>query len=292
MTQTNTSVVELLNRFVLWAEAQPDVRTLLVIGSRARADHPADVWSDVDLIVAVTDPQPYLQTTDWLKAIGNVWVSHVEPTLGGMSERRVLFEGGYDFDLVFVPDNLSGRLLQTPDIAGVIKRGIRILVDKDRVMSRITLPVGGRRPYQPPTQAQFTTLVNDFWYHAVWATKKLRRGELWMAIMACDSYMKNLLLQMLEWHTHAVSPSNNDTWFSGRFVEQWADANAVAALGEAFAHYTPQDIARALLATMALFRRVATETAAQLTYPYPYQADTDVSLWVEATLADLIPPAP
>jgi aminoglycoside 6-adenylyltransferase len=164
---------------------------------------------------------------------------------------------------------------------------VRILVDKDRIMSRITLPVGGRAPYQPPTQAQFTNLVNDFWYHAVWTAKKLRRGELWTAIMCCDTYMKNLLARILEWHTHAVSPSNDDTWFNGRFIEEWADADAISQMHEAFAHYTQEDVARALLATMALFRRIATETAAQLTYSYPHQADADVSLWVEATLRDL-----
>ncbi len=287
MPPSNTSVVELLNRFVLWAEAQGDIRALLLIGSRARKDQPADAWSDVDLIVAAQNPQPYLEHTTWLEDIGHVWVTHVEPTLAGATERRVLFEGGVDFDLVFVAESMFSRLLQNDDVAQIVRRGIRILVDKDRVMSRITLPIGLRTPYQPPTQSQFTNLVNDFWYHTGWTAKKLRRGELWTACMSCDGYMKDLLLRMLEWHTHAVSPSNHDTWFNGRFIEQWADSKAIAEMSAAFAHYDDADIRRALLASMDLFRRVASETAAQLTYPYPYEGDTDVTHWVERLLSEV-----
>lgn len=285
MTQASTSVVELLNRFVLWAEGQTDIRAVIVIGSRARTDQPADVWSDVDLIISAYNPQPYLEYSEWLKSIGNVWVTHIEPTLAqGVSERRVLFEGGFDFDLVFIPDNQINRLLQNAEIAQIIRRGIRILVDKDRIMSRITLPIGLQSPYVPPTEAQFSNLVNDFWYHAAWTAKKLRRGELYSALMSSDTYMKNLLMQMLEWHTHAVSPDNPDTWYGGRYVEQWADPRLLAQMRDAFAHYEQGDIQRGLLTTMDLFRRAATETATQLTYPYPFQADANITHWVEGIL--------
>ena len=287
MTQTSTSVLELLNRFVLWAEDQADIRTVLMIGSRARVDYPADQWSDIDLILSAQNPQPYLEYTEWLKNIGHVWVTHVEPSLAGVSERRVLFEDGFDFDLIFIPENMMSRLLQHEEVARIVRRGVRILVDKDRIMSRITLPLGARPSYEPPTQAQFTNLVNDFWYHTAWTAKKLRRGELWTALMSNNSYMKDLLVRMLEWHTHAVSSENYDTWYAGRFVEQWAALPALEQLGEAFAHYDPTDLKRALLSSIDLFRRVATETAAQLTYTYPYEGDTDVSQWVEALLEEV-----
>lgn len=287
MFQSNTPVVEILNRIVLWAEAQPDVRLVLLIGSRARVDQPADAWSDVDMIVTTHNPQLYFQSTDWLNVIGDVWLTHVEKTLGGVSERRVLFAGGHDFDFVFIADGQLNRLIQSPETAAVIKRGQRVLVDKDRVMTRITLPLSGRPPYEPPTQAEFTNLVNDFWYHAVWTAKKLRRGELWTALQCCDGYMKQRLVRMLEWHTHAISSGNHDTWFNGRFVEQWADPKLLPQMREAFAHYTEQDTARALQATMDLFRLVATETAVQLSYEYPEKSDAAVAAWVRAALVEM-----
>jgi len=40
-----------------------------------------------------------------------------------------------------------------------------------------------------------------------------------------------------------VKKLSADTWMSGRFLEEWADARAVAALPEIFAHYAVQWIA-------------------------------------------------
>lgn len=285
MTLVTYTAQQLLNRFVAWAETNPDIRTVLLIGSYARMDHPADQWSDLDLLITVTDAPRYLSHTDWLEDLGTLWSTHLEATpIGDVMERRALFEGAIDVDFIFVPQDAISRLVQTTEIAAILRRGVRALIDKDRMMSRITLPLGRHIAYQPPTQAEFLNVVNDFWFHAVWTTKKLRRGELWTARLSLDSYMKHLLLKMLEWHTHAVSPHNHDTWFNGRFVEEWADPRALEDLRHAFAYYDPDDVARALGATMDLFRALATETAAQFTYPYPFGTDAQITAWVADNL--------
>jgi aminoglycoside 6-adenylyltransferase len=82
-------------------------------------------------------------------------------------------------------------------------------------------------------------------------------------------YLKELLRRMLEWHARAVNGPDHDTWMRGRFLEEWADPRAVAQLPEVFAHYDRQDIARALRATMELFRWLAVETAQRWGYLYP-----------------------
>ena len=138
-------------------------------------------------------------------------------------------------------------------------------------MARLTVPAE-TVPARAPTEAQFLEAVNDFWYHAVWSAKKLRRGELWVAKSCCDSYMKALLLRTLGWHARAVR-SATDTWHGGRFVERWADPAALASLRDAYARYAAADVGRALLATMDLFRRLATEAATALGLSYPADAD-------------------
>ena len=59
---------QLENRIIAWAESQPDIRAILVIGSRARRDLPADEWSDLDLMVFATDSERYLANGDWLSS--------------------------------------------------------------------------------------------------------------------------------------------------------------------------------------------------------------------------------
>ncbi len=55
----------------------------------------------------------------------------------------------------------------------------------------------------------------------------------------------------------------------GRFLEEWADPRAVAELPRAFAHYDSDDVWRALLVTMDLFRWASLETAERLHFTYP-----------------------
>jgi aminoglycoside 6-adenylyltransferase len=97
--------------------------------------------------------------------------------------------------------------------------------------------------------------------------------------------MKTLLLRMAEWHAWAAHGLEYDTWSDGRFLEEWADPRVVEGLRPTFARYDAGDARRALLATMDLFRWLATETAERLGYPYPAEADAHVTGWVSRCFA-------
>ncbi len=114
-----------------------------------------------------------------------------------------------------------------------------------------------------PVQLELTELASDFWYHALWTAKKLRRGEVYTAIGCLDGYLKARLVTLLEWHARALDPSV-DTWHGGRFLERWADPGALSALESAYAHYDVRDVARALWATIDLWQGLEEETASQL----------------------------
>lgn len=300
MQQITHAYEQLIARFVAWADAQTDVRAALIVGSRAREDRPADEWSDLDVILVVAEPERYLDRTDWLENIGTPWVTFIERTgTGDEKEHRVLFKGGLDVDFIPLPAKKwqpLSRLLQarkrfphilsllprslsreiTQGIAAfsdVARRGVKVLVDKDGIAESLLSAVTAAPATTPPTRDAFLNLVNDFWYHAVWTAKKLRRGELWTAKGCSDSYMKWRLLRMVEWHARAKNSSAHDTWHGGRFLEKWADPRIVEGLRDAFAHYDEADLWRGLLATMDLFRWAAVETAELLGYAYPSLAD-------------------
>ncbi len=289
MDLMTTAYKQLLDRFVAWAQTQPDIRAAIVLGSQARLDRPADQWSDLDLLVITTEPDRLLARTDWLEHLGTLYLTFLEPTaVGGMTERRALFEGGLDVDFTPAPVELARQFAAhgwPPEIVGVIRRGMRFVLDKDGLAASLSMPSGEPPAPQPPTQDKFLNLVNDFWYHAVWMAKKLRRGELWTAKLCCDSYMKRLLLTMIEWHASAASGWSADTWHNGRFLEQWADPRAIDGLRGAFARYDAADVRHALFASMDLFRWLATEAAERLGYPYPTSAEKQVTVLVRNYLS-------
>jgi aminoglycoside 6-adenylyltransferase len=114
-----------------------------------------------------------------------------------------------------------------------------------------------------PDAAAFDELTSDFWYHALWIARKLRRGEVYTAVGGLARLLLSNLVTLLRWHATSVDPSL-DTWHGTRFVERWADPGALAALETAFPHYAVRDVAHALWETIDVFQGLEEETARRL----------------------------
>jgi aminoglycoside 6-adenylyltransferase len=262
-------VIELEGLIVDWGGQENNVRAIALVGSRARSDTPADEWSDYDVVVFARDAAALLVREDWIGEFGEPRLTFVEPTaVGDQRERRVLYEDGTDVDFAVVPS----ELLEHPAVAHVASRGIRVLLDKDGELTARLADLPEPAPPALPDETALGDLVSDFLYHAVWAAKKLRRGEVFTAKRCVDSYMENVLLRVLEWRTRAENPTV-DTWHAGRFLERWADPVELAEFAGTFARYDAADVRRALFASMDFFRRHAQETARLLELTYPSEAD-------------------
>lgn len=295
-TQIAAQYNQLIERFTTWAEHVSDIRAAIVVGSRARADTPADEWADLDIIMVTTNPEHYLSTPDWIQNSGTPLLTFLEPTAtGGETERRVLFEGMLDVDFSIISYERCRQLLKEipPDmvapLADTFGRGIRILLDKDEMIPQLLSRIPSDKPVSPspPEKQEFYQVVSDFLYHAVWTAKHLRRGELWWAKGGCDSHMKGCLLTMVEWHARARYGQDHDTWFRGRFLEKWAHPRVVKGLKDVFAYYNEKDVKRALLVTMDLFSWIAAETAEMLGFPYLDKTDETVTEWVRTCLSKM-----
>jgi aminoglycoside 6-adenylyltransferase len=267
----------LLERIVSWVEADAGVQACLLLGSRARSDRGADEWSDTDLILVADDPDGLLADPVWPAQFGTVAITFLEETMLSLRERRVLYADGTDLDVVPMSRERMLSHLDDPHALLALGRGHQVLVDKIGIFAALDDRIARAKATAAsapgePEPSEFTNLVNDFWYHAVWTARKLRRGELWVARSCVDGHMKGLLLQVIEWQTDLTAAST-DHWFDGRFLEQWAEPSTLTALRDSFAHYDPDDVARALAATMDLFRRHASDLAVRLELPYPADAD-------------------
>jgi len=290
MTSDESRYDAMLKRLVEWAERQPEIRAMVVVGSRASSLRPADEWSDIDLVLAVRDPQTYLTDAAWLSVLGDPMLTCVA-TLEGQTFRAAWFEGEAKFDFIIVASGsmraaaLLMRLIarwpalrpllplgasqQLATFSDTIGKGMRVLVDKDRWVSRLQRARIQRPIRVAPTEAEFSNAVSGFWSWALWTSKILQRGELWRAKRSCDHEMKEMLLQMLDWHARSIAGWDCETWYLGRFLEEWVDPRAKLALSGVFARYEEDDLWRALAATCELYSWVARETAERSNFTYP-----------------------
>ncbi len=269
-----SSVEGFLAHVAEWALDEPDVRAALLVGSQARSELPADEWSDVDVALFVDDPPRLAGDVAWVSAFGTPELTFVEGTaVGGELERRVLYADGLEVDFALFPTAAAAALLADPRAATVPARGYRVLHDEVGLAEALA-QAGEAAPDPRPDPRE---LVADFWYHVLWAAKKLRRGEAVNARNTLEGRLKRLLLELAREHARRRNPSV-DTWHADRFAERWADPRAVAAIWHVTAS-GPEELP-------AAFRRlcdVFDELAAELLQPDPGAAAA------RARLAVLLP---
>ncbi len=269
----------LLARIVAWAEGDSNVRALIMTGSRARGDGRVDEFSDLDIEIIADDPEPLMRDDGWWRAFGRVLV-HLPTIIRPRHETRLVFyEGGMKVDFSICGRERVGVMVESHALTRLYERGYRVLLDKDGMTGRLPAATGSFMPNELPAQAAFAAVVEEFWFEAAHIPRYILRGELWV-VKFRDWTMKQLLLKMLEWHAIARSEQPVDVWHIGTHMQDWVDEATRAEMRTSFGAFDAGSSWRALLATMALFRRLAPETAAALELRYPAEADDGVSGYI------------
>lgn len=257
---------DIKKRLIECVNEDSDVKAIVAIGSTTREEVKADEYSDLDLIIVTTDVEKWYSGV-YPTRLGDVSISFIEPTLGGGKERRCIYDEDKDVDMIiFTPEQFE-EALREGVASWVMNRGYTVLYDVNGYEEMIKKYVISGHSNPNMTEEEFDNIVNDFYFHNIWASKKLKRGELWSAKMCVDAYLKNYLLKMIELYCYELE--NKDVWHDGRFIDRWAGSEITDELKKCFAHYEKQDVLNALIATNSLFEEITRKIAAKKGYVYP-----------------------
>jgi len=146
-----------ITRLEAWAQPIDDIRLILLLGSQARADDPADAFSDVDVVLVSRDHSRYLDDAGWLAEIGTPILTFREATAtGGELERRVLFSSSLDVDFSVIglatASGWTGDGLPV-DVLPVLRRGMRISWHQPTARGRASPNRGTESTSGSPTNA-------------------------------------------------------------------------------------------------------------------------------------------
>lgn len=262
--------IQIKSKILEYAESDEDIKAIVAIGSTTRSDVKADEYSDLDLFVVTANTEPWF-SGEYPKRFGNVSISFIEDTLGGGKERRCIYDEDKDVDmLVFTPEQF-GTAIKEGVAQWVMNRGYAVLYDSMDFTSLLEKYITISVTAPVMSEDEFSNIVNDFYFHNIWAYKKLKRGEIWSAKISVDSYLKNYLLRMIELYRSKVA--GLDVWHDGRFFDSWAGDEILSEISECFAHYDKDDIRKALIKTHELFARITRELAELEGYVYPDGAE-------------------
>jgi aminoglycoside 6-adenylyltransferase len=175
-------------------------------------------------------------------------------------------------------------MLNGSRLGDACRRGVRVLLDKTGDLAPGTRLSWEAPPVTVPGEEEFARLYGRVWMAAFRSATFLRRRDLWRALAHLHGPLQRDLLGMLAWHAQAHAGQVLDTWYAGRFVEQWADSRTLAELPALFPGYDYDAIGRSLAATSALFGRLARETAGKWRLSYPAEIEGHFRDWITPRL--------
>ena len=274
-----------LNRLTQWADSRESIRAMLLYSSRTSPGARVDVFSDYDILLAVTDVRPFHAADRWLEDFGQVLVVFRNPigleygfeSFGFITH----YEDGTKIDYCFFPVDYLRWAAQQPQLPEDLENGYTILLDKDHLTDGLKPP--GYTAYipSPPSERDYRLLVEEFFNDAAYVAKNLWRDNLFGVKLSLDHVMKyHCLRTMLEWrleidHGWAAKPGAH-----GKGLKKRVDPVRWAELERTYVGAGSAENWEALFNTINLFRTVAVEVADHLGFEYPHDLDRRVTAYL------------
>ena len=268
---------EVFDEIQRWAEADDQIRGLVLSSGRVDGNDKVDLLSDYDVIVYVRDLEPYKRDDHWLEAFGSVMTrSPPVPTLfddGRVVGRMVIYDDGVRIDWGVADAESMHDLNGEPE-------PYRVLLDKDRIVKDPVLPYHSAYHVQRPSKDEFDELVADFWWDIIYVAKALWRDELYWAKHMNRKVHSPFLEKVIEWHIGMKYDWSVTTNKHGRWFKRYLDPGTWAEIESTYSGADLDQNWDALFNATRLFRRLAVTVAGGLDFDYPHETDRRVTAYM------------
>jgi aminoglycoside 6-adenylyltransferase len=280
---------DVIDQLVAWGTAHPLVRAMILTSSRTRPDGPVDLLSDYDLILAVSDVEPFAFADAWISEYGRPMVRWGDQgEMYGLATyfRGVVYQNYIKIDYGIWPVALLDRISAETALPDELDAGYRLLLDKDQRTAGWKLPSYQAHIPARPTEEEYQALVQEFWWGTTYVAKSLWRDELVFARWMLDQDLKLVTMRrLLEWRIELDHHWSVKTGIHGRGLKHLLPPNIWSEFASTYGSLDVEEIWAALDRVIALFRQLAPEVSNALSYPYPQQVDEQVSAYLEAIRA-------
>jgi len=278
-----------IRRLIAWVNPQDTIRAILITSTRAIPHAVLDDLSDYDIILVVRDIRPFVADRGWVEDFGAVLVTYWDPIAPDpnyqidQAENVVQYAAGLKIDFRLWPVALLHTITREPSLPSELDAGYRVLLDKDGLAARLRPPTYCAYIPARPSEEMYRTLIDEFFNDAPYVAKYLWRNELLPAKWCLDYDMKHVYLRrMLEWRVERDHGWALPTRNLGKGLERRLPTALRDRLAGTYAGGEIAENWAALFGTLALFRDVALDVAADLGYTYPHDLDRRITAYVRA----------
>ena len=180
---------ELMNLILQIADSI-EVEAIALSGSRTNPQATKDEFQDYDVVYIVENLNDLLSDLSWLDQFGMRLIEQ-HNVLGHRRLYLMLFEDGNRIDLPLCPKEHIQEWVDSEANFEVIK--------DDKGLFETYLPSPRRYWICPPTEEEFASSCNEFWWVSAYVVKAIRRNQLIYATDHLYGICQQELLKVLAW---------------------------------------------------------------------------------------------
>lgn len=280
---------EKLSSIIEWAERNKDVRVLLLTSSLANPLAPVDQFSDLDIEFVFEKNTGYISDKSWTLSFGNP-IAMIEEDESCFDNKHamkmVLYDDGVKVDFKLYSKSKFLKETQQKELPEDWDIGYKILVDKDGITKEMLKPTHQVSIIKKPSEKEFQSILNDFWWDTTYVAKCIARDEIFYAKFMSETIIRiEYLIPLIQWYIASEHNWNITTNKHGRLFKKYLNSEIWAKTEQTFSGSKLKDNWNALFAMAELFSEMGTKLSEKLGYKYPNKLEKDIRKYLNEVKA-------
>jgi aminoglycoside 6-adenylyltransferase len=272
---------EMFDLIVGVAQKDERIRAVYMNGSRTNPNAPKDIFQDYDIVYVVTETASFINDKKWINVFGDLLMIQ-EPDKNNQScGIQMDFEHSYGYLMLFTDGNRIDLHIQTKENMDIDDKLTVPLLDKDNCLPFIPAPTDIDYQVKKPTEPQFLSRCNNFWWCLQNVAKGIWRDELPYAKQMFEYPVRASLDEMVSWWIGSNHDFQISTGKMGKYFKKYLPESYWEMYKGTYSDGNYENMWNSLFVTCDLFRTLAKDVAQKLMYSYPYNEDTNMTEYLK-----------
>ena len=244
------------------------VKAVYMNGSRTNPNASRDIFQDYDIVYVVDETASFIEDKKWIQKFGDImYMQYPDESPDYLNDKN----NHYGWLMQFCDGNRVDLTVQTLSYARehiADDKLCRVLLDKDNVLPAIGESTDRERYVKRPTEEQFLSCCNEFWWCSNNIAKGLWREEITYAQDITNFVVRKQLEKMLSWKIGVKEDFGVSIGKSAKYMNRYLEKETYQRYLKTYFAADVEEAWKAVSVMCKLFDQTAKEVAAALNYRY------------------------
>ncbi|RXJ04409.1 aminoglycoside 6-adenylyltransferase [Anaerobacillus alkaliphilus] len=270
---------EMFDLILGFAKKDERIRAVYMNGSRTNPNVQKDIFQDYDIVYVVTGTASFLADEEWINVFGDLLMIQEPDKLDQGVGIPKNFDRSYTYLMLFTDGNRIDLHLETKEsmLAGYETDKLTLpLLDKDDILPIIPPPTDIDYHVKKPSEGDFNSCTNNFWWCLQNVAKGIWRDELPYVKWMYEYTTRDSLDKMVSWWIGVETDFQVSAGKLGKYFKVYLPEDYWNMYKATYSSAYYEQMWDSIFITCELFRMLSQEVAKHFGFTYPTQDDQNM----------------